>query len=101
MKETERHKLATGLEQHVSTYDVEVMNLEVIGDGRRVIGLKYRERFGEAREFELAGVFVQLGLVPNTDGLKGAVKLSPRGEGAKASLSAFNHLIRQPKSVAA
>ncbi len=28
----------------------------------------------------LAGVFVQIGLVPNTDWLKGTVKLSPRGE---------------------
>jgi alkyl hydroperoxide reductase subunit F len=78
---------------------------------------------------------VQIGLVPNTDWLKGVVKLSPRGEieinargetsvpgvfaagdctvvpykqiviamgeGAKASLSAFDHLIRAPLSVAA
>jgi len=29
---------------------------------------------------QLAGVFVQIGLVPNTDWLKGTVKLSPRGE---------------------
>jgi alkyl hydroperoxide reductase subunit F len=84
---------------------------------------------------ELAGVFVQIGLVPNTDWLKGVVKLSPRGEievnargetsvpgvfaagdctivpfkqiviamgeGAKASLSAFDYLIRAPLSAAA
>jgi alkyl hydroperoxide reductase subunit F len=77
---------------------------------------------------ELEGVFVQIGLVPNTEWLKGVVELSPRGEivvdakgqtsvpgvfaagdattvpykqiiiamgeGAKASLSAFDHLIR-------
>jgi alkyl hydroperoxide reductase subunit F len=109
---------------------------EVIGDGQRVIGLKYKERAGgEIRDVELAGVFVQIGLIPNTDWLKGTVKLSPRGEvevdargqtsvpgvfaagdctvvpykqiviavgeGAKASLSAFDHLIRSPLSAAA
>jgi len=109
---------------------------EVIGDGQRVIGLEYQERAsGELRKLELAGVFVQIGLVPNTDWLKGTVKLSPRGEvevdargqtsvpgifaagdctvvpykqiviamgeGAKASLSAFDHLIRLPIPVAA
>jgi NADH-dependent peroxiredoxin subunit F len=108
----------------------------VIGDGQRVTGLKYQERSsGALRELELAGVFVQIGLVPNTDWLKGTLKLSPRGEvevdargqtsvpgvfaagdctvvpykqiviamgeGAKASLSAFDHLIRQPLSMAA
>jgi alkyl hydroperoxide reductase subunit F len=29
---------------------------------------------------ELAGIFVQIGLLPNTDFLKGSVELSPRGE---------------------
>jgi NADH-dependent peroxiredoxin subunit F len=110
--------------------------LAVVGDGQRVTGLQYQERSsGELRELELAGVFVQIGLVPNTDWLKGTVRLSPRGEvevdargqtsvpgvfaagdrtvvpykqiviamgeGAKASLSAFDHLIRQPISLAA
>jgi NADH-dependent peroxiredoxin subunit F len=108
---------------------------EVIGDGQRVIGLKYLERSGALRELEVAGIFVQIGLKPNTDWLKGIVKLSPRGEvevdargqtsvpgvfaagdctvvpykqiviavgeGAKASLSAFEHLIRSPLSAAA
>jgi alkyl hydroperoxide reductase subunit F len=109
---------------------------EVIGDGQRVIGLKYRDRTSsETHDVELAGVFVQIGLIPNTDWLKGTVKLSPRGEvevdargqtsvagvfaagdctvvpykqiviavgeGAKASLSAFDHLIRSPLSAAA
>jgi len=106
------------------------------GDGERVNGLVYKERSsGELRTLELAGVFVQIGLVPNTDWLKGTVKLSPHGEvevdargqtsvpgvfaagdctivpykqiviavgeGAKASLSAFEHLIRAPLSAAA
>ena len=110
--------------------------LEVTGDGQRVNGLNYKDRTsGETRTVELAGVFVQIGLVPNTDWLKGVVRLSPRGEievdargqtsvpgvfaagdcttvpfkqiviavgeGAKASLSAFDYLIRSPVAAAA
>ena len=102
---------------------------EVHGDGARVTGLSYRERQGGAiRRVALDGVFVQIGLVPSTEWLKGAVALNPRGEiqidargetsvagvfaagdattvpykqiviaageGAKASLSAFDYLIR-------
>jgi alkyl hydroperoxide reductase subunit F len=109
---------------------------EISGDGQRVTGLIYEDRqSGESRTVDLAGVFVQIGLVPNTDWLKGTVKLSPRGEvevdargqtsvagvfaagdctvvpykqiviavgeGAKASLGAFDHLIRSPVPVAA
>jgi alkyl hydroperoxide reductase subunit F len=109
---------------------------EVTGDGERVNGLIYKDRqSGALHTVELAGVFVQIGLVPNTDWLKGTVKLTPRGEvevdargqtsvpgvfaagdctvvpykqiviavgeGAKASLSAFDHLIRSPMSAAA
>ena len=109
---------------------------EVTGDGQRVTGLAYQDRQGGGlHRLELAGVFVQIGLVPNTDWLKGVVKLSARGEievdargqtsvpgvfaagdctivpykqiviamgeGAKASLSAFDHLIRSPLSAAA
>jgi NADH-dependent peroxiredoxin subunit F len=109
---------------------------EIIGDAERVTGLNFKDRSsGELRNLELSGVFVQIGLVPNTDWLKGAVKLSPRGEvevdargqtsvagvfaagdctivpykqiviavgeGAKASLSAFDHLIRSPLPQAA
>jgi alkyl hydroperoxide reductase subunit F len=118
------------------TVVTQAQTTEVIGDGQRVIGLKYKDRSsGEIHTVELAGVFVQIGLVPNTDWLKGTVKLSPHGEvevdargqtsvpgvfaagdctvvpykqiviavgeGAKASLSAFDHLIRRPLSVAA
>jgi NADH-dependent peroxiredoxin subunit F len=109
---------------------------EITGDGARVTGLAYRDRqSGVRHSLELAGVFVQIGLIPNTDWLKGVVKLSPRGEievdargqtsvpgvfaagdctvvpykqiviavgeGAKASLGAFDHLIRAPLSAAA
>ena len=101
----------------------------VEGDGQRVTALAYRDRTtGAAQRLELEGVFVQIGLVPNTDWLRGAVTLTPRGEvevdargatdvpgvfaagdvttvpykqivialgeGAKAALSAFDHLIR-------
>jgi len=113
-----------------------VQTAEISGDGERVTGLSYKDRRdGTMHALELAGVFVQIGLVPNTDWLKGVVKLSPRGEveinargetsvpgvfaagdctvvpykqiviamgeGAKASLSAFDYLIRAPLSAAA
>ena len=105
------------------------LTTEVKGDGNKVTGLVYQDRnTGESHLIELEGIFVQIGLLPNTDWLKGAVELSPRGEvlvdakgetsvhgifaagdctttpykqiiismgeGAKASLSAFDHLIR-------
>lgn len=104
---------------------------EVIGDGKRVTGLKYKDRnTDEIKQLDLAGIFVQIGLVPNTEWLKDSeVKLSARGEieigqrgetslegvfaagdattvpykqiiiamgeGAKASLGAFDYLIRK------
>ena len=104
---------------------------EIVGDGSKVTGLRYVDRAsGQAHEVALAGVFVQIGLVPNTEWLRGAVELSrygeiiidakcatsvpgvfaagdattvpykqiivAGGEGAKAALSAFDHLIRSP-----
>jgi NADH-dependent peroxiredoxin subunit F len=109
--------------------------LEVTGDGQKVNGLRYRNRAtGQEHQVELAGVFVQIGLVPNTEWLKGTVELSrygeividergatsapgifaagdattvpykqiivASGEGAKAALSAFDHLIRTPAPLA-
>lgn len=54
---------------------------EVLGDGSKVIGLSYKDRVSnEVMTVELEGIFVQIGLVPNTDWLKGTVALSPRGE---------------------
>jgi alkyl hydroperoxide reductase subunit F len=54
---------------------------EVLGDGGKVTGLRYLDRSsGESRELALEGVFVQIGLLPNSEWLKGAVKLSARGE---------------------
>ena len=55
---------------------------EVLGDGSRVTGLAYTDRgTGETHTVELAGIFVQIGLVPVTSWLKDSgVELSPRGE---------------------
>ena len=103
---------------------------EVLGDGQKVTGLVYKDRTTEQlHTVELEGIFVQIGLLPNSDWLKGTVELNrfgeivvdakgqtnipgvfaagdvttvpykqiviAVGEGAKASLSAFDHLIRQ------
>ena len=55
---------------------------EVLGDGTRVTGLTYKDRAsGETHTLNLAGVFVQIGLVPVTDWLKDSgVELTRRGE---------------------
>ncbi|KAA2284190.1 alkyl hydroperoxide reductase subunit F [Arenimonas fontis] len=53
----------------------------ILGDGNRVTGLRLRDRVGGGeQELALDGVFVQIGLLPNTDWLKGSLALSPRGE---------------------
>ena len=102
---------------------------EVTGDGNKLGALHYKDRVsGAQRTLELEGVFVQIGLVPNTEWLKGTLDLKPwgeividaknhtslegvfaagdcttvpfkqiviaAGEGSKAALSAFDHLIR-------
>jgi alkyl hydroperoxide reductase subunit F len=57
------------------------LTTEVHGDGQRVVGLTYKDRTtDQSHRVELEGVFVQIGLVPNTEWLKGSVALSPRGE---------------------
>jgi len=100
----------------------------VTGDGRRVTGLEYTDRRdGSARTLSVEGVFVQIGLLPNTDWVNGTLELqrgevvvdargatslpgvfaagdcttapykqivAAAGDGAKAALSAFDHLIR-------
>ncbi len=53
----------------------------VLGDGHKVTGLSYFDRNTQAAHtVSLDGVFVQIGLLPNTEWLKGALELSPRGE---------------------
>jgi len=111
------------------TVHTNAQTTEITGDGSKVNGLNYKDRAtGAEHHIELAGVFVQIGLVPNTEFLKGTVDLSKfgeimvdakghtnvpgvfaagdcttvpfkqiviaAGEGSKAALSAFDHLIR-------
>ncbi len=60
---------------------VSSLTTEVLGDGSKVTGLRYTDRTDDSsHDLELDGVFVQIGLLPNTEWLEGAVQLSPRGE---------------------
>ena len=105
------------------------LTTEAVGDGSKVTGLIYKDRATEElKTVELEGIFVQIGLLPNTEWLKDTVALSKHGEievdarcatnipgvfaagdvttvpykqiiiamgeGSKASLSAFDHIIR-------
>lgn len=102
---------------------------KVEGDGQKVVGIAYESRStSDKRVLPVDGIFIQIGLLPNTEWLKGALELTPHGEivvdshnrtsmpgvfaagdctttpykqivialgeGAKASLAAFDHLIR-------
>ncbi|WP_430460364.1 alkyl hydroperoxide reductase subunit F [Thalassolituus sp. LLYu03] len=59
----------------------QAMTTEVLGDGQRVVGLKYKDRVtDETHVVELAGIFVQIGLVPNSEFLKDSLALTNRGE---------------------
>jgi alkyl hydroperoxide reductase subunit F len=117
------------------TIHTQAQTTEITGDGQKVQGLVYTDRrSGESKRIALEGVFVQIGLVPNTEWLKGTIELSRHGEivvdakgqtsipgvfaagdattvpykqiiiaagdGAKAALGAFDHLIRSSAPVA-
>ncbi len=106
---------------------------EVSGDGSKLTSLQYKDRVsGSTHTLPLAGIFVQIGLLPNTHWLEGTVErnrigeiiidakcetnikgvfaagdcttvpykqiIIATGEGAKASLSAFDYLIRTKTS---
>ncbi|MFN7724766.1 MAG: alkyl hydroperoxide reductase subunit F [Rubrivivax sp.] len=63
------------------TIHTNAQTTEVTGDGQKMNGLKYKDRVsGTEHHLDLAGVFVQIGLVPNTEFLKGTVELSKFGE---------------------
>jgi alkyl hydroperoxide reductase subunit F len=63
------------------TIHVNAQTTEITGDGSKVDGIKFKDRLsGEEHHVKLAGVFVQIGLVPNTEFLKGTVELSRFGE---------------------
>ncbi len=54
---------------------------EVVGEGGKVSGLRYLDRTsGHSELLPLEGVFVQIGLVPNTEWLKGTVAMNRFGE---------------------
>jgi alkyl hydroperoxide reductase subunit F len=55
---------------------------EIVGENGKVSGLNYTDRkTGDSHHVELEGVFVQIGLVPNTEWLKGGeIELSQHGE---------------------
>jgi alkyl hydroperoxide reductase subunit F len=57
------------------------LSTEVHGDGAKVTGISYKDRAtDELHHIELEGIFVQIGLVPNTEWLKDSLQLTPRGE---------------------
>lgn len=63
------------------TVITEALTAEVIGNVEKVTALKYKSRnTDEIATVELEGIFVQIGLLPNTDFLKGTVQLTNRGE---------------------
>ena len=65
-----------------TTVIMNALSTEVLGDGSQVTALKYKDRATDVEHtLELAGIFVQIGLLPNTDFLKdSAVALSNRNE---------------------
>lgn len=63
------------------TVIVNAETTQVNGDGKKVTGLTYKDRVsGEVHDVALEGIFVQIGLLPNTDWLKGTVELTRFGE---------------------
>ncbi len=59
----------------------QAQTLAIEGDGQRVTGLRWRDRASGAEQtIALDGVFVQIGLVPNTDWLDGVVERNRFGE---------------------
>ena len=63
------------------TIHTNAQTTEITGDGQKVNGLRYKDRAtGTEHSVDLAGVFVQIGLVPNTEWLKGSIELSKYGE---------------------
>ena len=63
------------------TVHVNAQTTGMHGDGSKLNALSYTDRSsGETRQLDLSGVFVQIGLLPNSEWLKGSVELSNRGE---------------------
>lgn len=54
---------------------------EVIGNGKKVTGIRVKDRAtGTEREYDVEGVFVQIGLTPNSAPFAGQVDINKRGE---------------------
>ncbi len=54
---------------------------EVLGNGEKVIGMSYQDRKTEdIHSIDLDGIFVQIGLSPNSAAFKGLVEVNPFGE---------------------
>jgi len=63
------------------TVHTNAQTTEITGDGSKVNGISFKDRAtGVEHHIELAGVFVQIGLIPNTEFLKGTIELSQFGE---------------------
>lgn len=63
------------------TIHTSAQTTEITGDDSKVHGLIFKDlTSGELKQVELEGVFVQIGLVPNTEWLKGTLELSRHGE---------------------
>jgi len=63
------------------TIHVNAQTSEITGDGKKVNGLRYKDRITtQEHTVALEGVFVQIGLIPNTEFVKGTVELSKYGE---------------------
>jgi alkyl hydroperoxide reductase subunit F len=109
-----------------------VMTKQILAKGGKVNAIEFQDRATEEiKQLDLHGVFVQIGLIPNSAFLKGVVELSKygevlinencqtsetgifaagdvttvpykqivisMGEGSKASLSAFEYLLKMPE----
>lgn len=63
------------------TVITQAQTTEIHGDGQKVNGISYQDRRNNSvHRVELEGVFVQIGLVPNTEWLKDTLSLSRHGE---------------------
>jgi len=63
------------------TIHLNAQTTEITGDGQKMNGLTFKDRTsGESHHLDMAGVFVQIGLVPNTEWLKGTLELTRHGE---------------------
>ena len=66
---------------HNVTIHVNAQTTEITGDGQKVNGIRYQDRSTQqSHHVALEGVFVQIGLIPNTEFLKGTLELSKFGE---------------------